>query len=515
MSTRRNVSKRKEVHEASDFAFTNSISRSSAALSSFAWAAVLQRIRYGVDWPSSWPMNDTTLSATDALRPVYRMKFCTRAFSQTREPNEDEEETYDGDLPRAAIPQKHTPRLSLLVLLEPQDTCKSPIELVPKSCIAASTRDIPTPMSPHCAFPSLSFVILYTLLLTSCVVTSCSSPSPSKSCTDVPAGKLAGSGAGVPSPEDPSSASLFSSVLLGAGFGAPNAKGRDFTGPSALSASGVLGGLPKPKPTGLPMLPALGKPPKKELPLLGDADPNENAEDAAGEVFSGVLVTNGFDPEVLEPKNMLPLEEEAEGAGAGSFSSDLSASLALALAAGWKLLKRTFSTPDADAGNEVWLKNEGVEDVVDVSGFENKEEPDVDVPNENGAGAVELVVEENEDGLNENDDFGGSEAAGSNPAGLEAEKLNGLPSELELPESTLGVNPAPDDELVVAEDDARGLKPEKPLGGAGIVNEGVEAGGLAEPSAGFGADPRDVDAFAGASEEVFGFSESTVTRSAL
>lgn len=332
---------------------------------------------------------------------------------------------------------------------------------------------------------------------------------------DVPAARTGvDSGAGVPSPEE---ASFSSDPLGSAAFGAPNAKGRDLTGPSALSASGVLGGLPKPNPTGFPMLPALGNPLKK-VPLLGEADPNENPDDPPGDVFSGVLVTNGFDPPVeIVPKNVLD-EPEPEDVIAFdvSLSSVLSASLSLEASLDLPP-KRLLPKTEVAEGAEL-PKNEGVE-LDDALGFENREEPDVDAPNVNGAGAAELVVEVADEEPKLNEDFGASEAAGSDAAGLGA-KLNGLPNEFAPPVSTLGIKPDPDGVLEDVEDDPMGLKPEKPLGGAGIVKEGVAAGssGSLWLSANFGAEPNDVGGFEGALEEVFGvsaLSEPTDTRSDL
>lgn len=300
-----------------------------------------------------------------------------------------------------------------------------------------------------------------------------------------------------------------------AAFGAPNAKGKDFTGPSALSASGVLGGLPKPNPTGFPMLPALGNPLKK-VPLLGDADPNENPEEPPGDAFSGVLVTNGFDPPVeLVPKNVLD-EPEPEDVIAfdESLSSVLSASLSLEASLDLPL-KRLLPKTEAAEGTEL-PKNEGVE-LDDALGFENKEEPEVDAPNVKGAGAAELVVEVADEEPKLNEDFGASET-GSDAAALGAAKLNGLPNVLEPPLSTLGTKPDPEDELDGVEDDPMGLNPEKPVGGAGIVKEEVAVRGLAELSVGFGADPKCVVVLEGATEEVFGvsaLSEPTDTRNDL
>lgn len=262
------------------------------------------------------------------------------------------------------------------------------------------------------------------------------------------------------------------------------------------------------------MLPALGNPLKK-LPLLGEADPNENPEEPPGDVFSGVLVTNGFDPPVeLVPKNVLD-EPEDEIAFDESLPSVLSASLSLEASLDLPP-KRLLPKTEVAEGAEL-PKKEGVE-LDDVLGLENREEPEADAPNVKGAGAAELVVEVADEEPKLNEDFGASEAADSDPAGLGAAKLNGLPNVLDPPVSTLGTKPDPDDELDGVEDDTMGLKPEKPLGGAGIVKEGAAAGGMTELSANFGADPEEMVVLKGALEEVFGvsaLSEPTDTRNDL
>ena len=158
-------------------------------------------------------------------------------------------------------------------------------------------------------------------------------------------------GAGVPS-SDPNEPSFLSSpededeapapnVNAGA-LGAPKENGRDFTGPLALlsppsppplspSMSGVLGGLPKPNPTGFPMLPALAVPNAlKGEGFPGDADPNANGFDEDAEAlslslsFSGVVVPVPVPPEdVPAPKGVDAPEpglENVKGTGAGFLS---------------------------------------------------------------------------------------------------------------------------------------------------------------------------------------------------
>ena len=301
------------------------------------------------------------------------------------------------------------------------------------------------------------------------------------SCTDVDAGRPWGASdpsaaAGVLSPDPSPSFSAFSSVPLpldsAAGLGAPKAKGSDFTGPLPVSASGVLGGLPKPKPTGFPMLPALGKP-LKRLAFAGDAEPKEKGLDEAD--FSGVLVANGLEPVEPEPKK--PPEDEVVVVDAGaSFSSGLSASFSLVVSEGLPNVLPPKMEEDELEGPK---KEVGPDEVDDVGPFPNKEEPDEGAPNEKGDGALEPVVGAVNEPLNEKLDLGASDAGGSEVAGLEP-KLNGLARVLELLVSDFGAKP----ELVDDPDDVgatRGLNPEKLAGGAGMVKLGAE-GGLVEAS---------------------------------
>ena len=91
---------------------------------------------------------------------------------------------------------------------------------------------------------------------------------------------------GVLSSDAAASAPSPSPLVASATLGAPNVKPL-VLGVGDDPASGVFGGLPKPKPTGLPMLP-----PPLDFPKLnvafGAAEPNAKGEGAAGEGFSGV-----------------------------------------------------------------------------------------------------------------------------------------------------------------------------------------------------------------------------------
>ena len=58
-----------------DFERTNSISRSSADLRSFACSYVFVRIRYVACEPFSWPMKETTFFSALAFMPEYMRKF--------------------------------------------------------------------------------------------------------------------------------------------------------------------------------------------------------------------------------------------------------------------------------------------------------------------------------------------------------------------------------------------------------------------------------------------------------
>ena len=101
-------------------------------------------------------------------------------------------------------------------------------------------------------------------------MSSSSSPAPCKSCTDVVGANVGASSAGVSALDDAPSvspASLASALLVGT----PNEKPGGFEEKAAGSfmselASGVRGGLPKAKPTGLPIVPA--EEPKVNAELL-------------------------------------------------------------------------------------------------------------------------------------------------------------------------------------------------------------------------------------------------------
>ncbi len=109
-------------------------------------------------------------------------------------------------------------------------------------------RNIPTPNSAQLFLPSLSLLILKALSLTECVVSSSSSPSPSASCILVPiildVASFSVDVEAVVSCDDPPSVSVFFSV----------------------SSDLEVEVTPKPKPTGLPMLPVALNPPN---PLRG------------------------------------------------------------------------------------------------------------------------------------------------------------------------------------------------------------------------------------------------------
>lgn len=137
---------------------------------------------------------------------------------------------------------------------------------------------VPTPISPHTDLPSLFLAILYTLLLISCVVSSFSSPSPSKSCTDAEgANGWPGSAAvscSVSAPGfDSSDSAAGDPTLLSAGFAGSLDENTEM---GAAASGAVLDALPKPNPTGLPILPA-GLPNENGEGFEGEVAPNENA----------------------------------------------------------------------------------------------------------------------------------------------------------------------------------------------------------------------------------------------
>lgn len=101
--------------------------------------------------------------------------------------------------------------------------------------------------------------------------------------------------------------------------GTPNEKPGCLFANVVVSASGVFGGLPKPKPTGFPILPALPKPPNA---FPGDPEPNVKAP--LDTVFSGVLKADG------PPKRSIPTEGPLLGTLAiVSFSLSLSVPVCL------------------------------------------------------------------------------------------------------------------------------------------------------------------------------------------
>ena len=381
-----------------------------------------------------------------------------------------------------------------------------PVPLFLSSTLRASdslcrfSRSIPTPRSPHCALPSLSCVNLNTLLLISCVVSSPSSPSPSRSCADPDASSGAGafscdsSPAGVPSP-DPEEPSFFLSsadpdpntdpdevpapnanedALAG---GAPNENGSALTGPLLLAASSlsvVRGGLPKPKPTGFPMLPAFAVPnPLKTEGFPGEADPNENPLPAFSLSFSGVVVPVPAEG-VAAPKGVDAPEPELEKVkGFEGFLSSLpfsfssSASLEESAAKGFepnveplpKMEEEDEEAPKMDV-DDVEGANKEVEEV-DAGGLPPKIEvlDDEGAPNEKEDPAVDAVGPEAEVEPKEKADFGGSEVVEDSAAGLDVPKENGLPSDDPLLLlSILGTKPPPVGRDAVLEA-AGGLKP--------------------------------------------------------
>jgi len=170
-------------------------------------------------------------------------------------------------------------------------------------------RSMPTPMSFHSVFPSF-FTILNTLLLISWVVSSSSSPSPSRSCIDVvingDGASPAASGAIVPPVDPPAPFSSEASGLDVAFGGTPNENPPDILPDALDSASGVLGGLPNVNPTGFPKLPAFPNPPNADV-LPGEADPKVNADEGD---FSGVLNVGGPPNKVLLEGD--PLLKDAE-----------------------------------------------------------------------------------------------------------------------------------------------------------------------------------------------------------
>ncbi len=383
------------------------------------------------------------------------------------------------------------------------------------------SRSTPTPMSPHCALPSLSFVILYTLLRIACTVSSSSSPSPSLSCSDIAesSGPFV-SGAGVPSAEVPVSPSVVSAFSDADAADEPNTddepntgfepkeNGSDFTGPFVLSGSSdvVLGGLPNPNPTGFPMLPAFGAPKPPLLPakndgLPGEAEPKEKGVPDADLSFSGVVAP------VLEPvPNGVeePPEPKSEPAGLS-----LSVSLSFTLSASF--------APNAEPPND------GVDDEPKAEAEEPKmEDAEVELP-----GLVKSELPEDDDGApnekddvgadvpeadaeaKENADLGASDVVDdSDAAGLEGTKLNGLPSG-DTPESSLGTNPPEAGAGALDDEGAEGLNPAKLVGAGGIVNDGGAEGLGASDVVG-------VDVEAGGALAFDGdLSELTETRSVL
>ena len=252
----------------------------------------------------------------------------------------------------------------------------------------------PTPCSAHRLFPSSSFIILYTLLRISCVVSSSSSPSPSLSCTD-PANNGGGSSpASFASPPSlPSSEGCFS-------FGGPNTNGFGAFDAAAkdAGASPSFGGLPKPNPTGFPMLPTAGglpNPPNPPFPAAPSANlggvENENGaddeeeeevvvaameakEEEVGKVFSGVVNAEGVVEDAL-PKRLVP-ELEADGppkrllplaeVGKALFNSALILSLSLSV---------PVSLPDDLPKAEASANPLGPDDSPDMSSDEGRPFP--------------------------------------------------------------------------------------------------------------------------------------------
>ena len=258
--------------------------------------------------------------------------------------------------------------------------------------------------------------------------------------------------------------------------GAPNENGSALTGPLLLAASSlsvVRGGLPKPNPTGFPMLPAFAVPnPLKTEGLPGEADPNENPLPAFSLSFSGVVVPVPAEG-VAAPKGVDAPDPELERVkgfegflSSLSFSFSSSASLEESAASG--LEPNVEPLPKMEEDEEEAPKIE-VEDV-EGANREVDEDPgalppkmevllDDGAPNEKadpGAAPDPELVEPKE-----NADFGGSEVAEDSAAGLEVPKENGLPNdELLLLLSILGTKPPPvGGDVAVVLGGAGGLKP--------------------------------------------------------
>lgn len=286
------------------------------------------------------------------------------------------------------------------------------------------------------------------------MVSSSSSPSPSASCADGWDSRGGVSSAGV-SPLDesvPAPLSAVSAGWVGAG-GAPKEKPANF-GAEAVpldSASGVRGGLPKPKPTGLPMLPAVA-------PKVNGAD-----FDAGGGVlklnppplFVGVEVSAGLsEPNVRPPPKILLDVLVVVGFSASFSFSSLSFELSLV-----GVVKRLLEKIDGDAADELSAglpdgKENEVED-------EDEEDGAPNVKADLGGAAEELPPEVADDEPNVKEDV--------------------------FVRSMEGLKPPA---VLVEEEDAAGAagagNPANPDGGAGIAGGAL----LSEPDGASGFAPK-------------------------
>lgn len=342
------------------------------------------------------------------------------------------------------------------------------------------SRSMPTPMSPHCALPSLSFVILYTLLRISCTVSSSSSPSPSWSCADEVARRGGGWSPLVAAPFSslfsPSSLDSVFSNGLKAGVGAKE-NGNDLTGPFSLApSSGVFGGLPNPNPTGFPILPAFAAPnalePPKSEGLPGDADPNEKPVFPEDDLSFSEVLSSVFAPKPKGLDNELELEPKREAV------ADLSASLSMSLPEPPKREGEVEDVGKMDVveGGMEPPNSDGAEDGVDRADCPKSELPEDGAPNLNAdVGADELELEVN-DGEPKVNGLGTSLEDDSTDFEADGVKENALPrADGLLFVSIFGKKPSGAAPRGADADGVGGANPAKLVGGAGKENDG---GGL-------------------------------------
>lgn len=250
--------------------------------------------------------------------------------------------------------------------------------------LLSRAKHLPIPTSVHSEFPSFFFIIRYTFVRISYFVSSSSSPSPSASCADAAANNGGASSTGVSARDDASvspPASLASADFSAGGAPNENPPNLDVDAAGAgLPSSGVFGGLPKPKPTGLPMLP-------------GAAAPNVKAAGREGEVAEvpkgslvGVEVGGLSDvPNVRPPANALVLDAEGASVFSESFSFELSAD------EGNRLLEKIEGVEEGNADEE---ELDGVSLLLDESPNEKGLLPDDGAPNEKAdfRGAVDELL---------------------------------------------------------------------------------------------------------------------------